>query len=101
MLDAAQEIQAFMTNRSREDLDTDAMFVRALERSIEIIGEAASRVTQETQQATPQIPWSPMIGMRNILIHGYFKVEMDTLWRTASESIPTLITQLEMLLASD
>lgn len=101
MLDAAHEVIAFATNKSRSNLDTDPLLVRALERSIEIIGEAASRVTSETQQAAPQIPWPAVVGMRNILIHGYFKVEKDTLWRTASENIPELASQLEAILSAE
>ncbi len=69
MLDAAELTQRFIAGRARGDLDGDDMLLFALVRAIEVIGEAASRVTPETRAAWPQIPLAAMSGMRNRLIH--------------------------------
>lgn len=71
MLDAAREALTFAQGRSRSDLDKDRMLVLALVKSIEIIGEAASKVSLETCSAVPGLPWSSIVGMRNRLIHTY------------------------------
>ena len=95
MLDAARKAQAFAAGRSREDLDSDEMFAFALTRALEIIGEAAARVSQETRADLPQIPWRSIIGMRNKLIHDYIAVDYDILWATVETELDTLISYLE------
>jgi uncharacterized protein with HEPN domain len=67
----------------------------ALVRLIEIIGEAATRVSKETRAACPIIPWDDVIGMRNKLIHGYDSVDLDILWDTVTDDLPPLIEELE------
>ena len=69
MLDAAREAVSFMHGRTRDDLDLDRQLVLALVKSIEIVGEAASRITESSRQELPQIPWDQIIGMRNRLVH--------------------------------
>jgi len=90
MIDAADTIAAFVTGRARPDLDTDRMFLFALIRAIEIMGEAAARLSPETRAAEPTVPWALMIGMRNRVIHAYFDIDADILWRTVTEEIPKL-----------
>ena len=63
--------------------------------TIEIIGEAAARVSDETRKVMPQIPWPSIVGMRNRLIHAYFDVDLDILRQTVSEDLPALLEQLE------
>jgi uncharacterized protein with HEPN domain len=101
MIDAAETTQAFIAGRQRADLDSDQMLLFALVRAVEIIGEAASRVTPETRAATPAVPWAAIVGMRNRLIHAYFDIDRDILWRTVTEEIPPLITLLAALLPAD
>lgn len=74
MLDAAQEATRFSKNRTKDDLDTDRMLTLSVVKCIEIIGEAAGRVSPETRRTTPNIPWPDIIGMRNRLIHVYYDV---------------------------
>ena len=100
MLDAARDAISFAQGQSRESLDTNRMLTFALIRAIEIIGEAASRVTDATRAAYPQLPWPQIVGMRNRLIHAYFDVDLDRVWKTTSEEIPSLLTQLEGILSS-
>jgi len=98
MADAAQEAIEFATGRIRADLDIDRMLVRALTKDIEIIGEAAARVTLETRWAFPSIPWPSIITMRNRLIHGYFDIDLDLVWSTVAEDIPPLLAEIKNLL---
>ena len=77
MLDAAEQAQSFMQGRNREDLDDDSMLLLAVVKAIEIIGEAAAKVTRERQVATPQIPWPQIISMRNRLTNAYFDIDTE------------------------
>lgn len=72
MLDAAREAVAFAAGRKRADLDHDRMLVLALVKDIEIIGEAAYQISQQTREQFPNIPWEDIIGMRHRLVHAYF-----------------------------
>lgn len=98
MLDAASEAVSFAQNRTRSDLDTDRMLMLALVRCLEIIGEAASCITKERRDELPQIPWPQMIGMRNRIIHAYFDIRLDVVWRTVAEDLPLLIAELEKII---
>ncbi|MDE0096098.1 MAG: DUF86 domain-containing protein [Gammaproteobacteria bacterium] len=97
MLGAAREAVSFMHGRTRDDLDLDRQLVLALGKSIEIVGEAASRVTASSRQDLPQIPWDQIIGMRNRLVHAYFDINLDILWTTAQEDLSKLIDLLESI----
>lgn len=70
-------------------------------KSIEIIGEAATKITKECQKDLSQIPWPNIIGMRNRLIHAYFDVNLEILWKTVTEDLPGLIDELEKILPSN
>lgn len=97
MLDAAREAISFSQGRTRSDLNSDRMLALALVKSIEIIGEAAARVTRTCQAAQPEIPWPNIIGMRNRLIHGYFDIDLDRVWDTVTDDLPPLIAALERI----
>lgn len=98
MLDAARDAQRFTTGRTRQTLQAERMFALALVKAIEIIGEAASKVSPETRALLPQIPWKDIIGMRNKTIHDYRSINYSIVWETATNGIPALITELEKLL---
>jgi uncharacterized protein with HEPN domain len=97
MIDAADAIGGFMAGRTRADLDSDRMLLFAVVRAIEIIGEAAARVTNETRQACSDIPWNAIVSMRNRLIHGYFNIDVAIVWKTATDEIPALLKKLRTL----
>ena len=99
-LDAAREAASFVQARSRDDLETDRMLNLSLVRLLEIIGEAARGISQESQDTYPEIAWKKMAGMRDRLIHGYYDVDMDVVWETVTKDLPPLISQLEEVLAS-
>lgn len=95
MLDAAREAVAFAEGRCRRDLDEDRMLANAVVRSIEVVGEAASGIREETRNLFSEIPWADIVGMRNRLIHAYFDVDMNRVWDTINDDLPPLITQIE------
>lgn len=98
MLDHAVEIVKFARDRNRSDLDRDRLLNLALVRLLEIIGEAATRVSIETRSQHPNIPWAQIAGMRNRLIHGYESVDLDVVWQIVRADLPRLITELERVL---
>jgi len=66
------------------------MLLFALVLAVEVLGEAASRVSMETRADAPGVPWSKITAMRNRLVHAYFDIDLDILWRTAAEEVPAL-----------
>jgi uncharacterized protein with HEPN domain len=100
MLEAAETAADFLRGRTRAELDSDRMLLFAVLRAIEVLGEAASRVSEETRGQTDNIPWTAVVGMRNRLIHGYMDVDTEIVWRTATDEIPALAGRLRVLLAS-
>lgn len=101
MLDAALAIQAFVQGRRYEDYLADRMLRGAVERHIEIIGEAARRVSEATTEAHPDIPWRAIVGQRNVLAHEYAEVLHETVWRTATRRVPELIVALRAILPDE
>lgn len=97
MLDHAREAVAMSAGRSRGDLERDRSLNLCLVRLVEVAGEAAGRVSQETCCANPAIPWPSIVGMRNRLIHGYDEVDFDILWDVVTQDLPELISCLERL----
>ena len=100
MLDHARKAVNAVRGRCRADLDTDDVLAAALERFIEVIGEAASKVTPETSERNASIPWREIVGMRHRLVHGYASVDHNVIWDVASIDLPELIGELERLLRS-
>jgi uncharacterized protein with HEPN domain len=101
MLEAARNALEFADGRRREDLDEDMMLTLALTRLVEIIGEAASRITQQTRDQHASFPWRDMITMRNRLIHAYHDISLDILWQTVVEDLPLLTGLIEQILSTE
>jgi uncharacterized protein with HEPN domain len=99
MIDSAEKALRFVENRSREDLENDELLTFALTRAIEILGEAASRIAPETRTSLAQVPWDAIIGMRNRLVHAYFNINLNIVWKTATEELPKLLPLLRAALA--
>jgi len=100
MLIFAREAMAFVHGRKRLDLDQDRGFLRSLERVLELVGEAARRISLVTREAHPAIPWKDIIGMRNIIAHEYGKVDLDEIWKATQQDVPRLVATLEEVVAS-
>ncbi len=101
IVDALNAAMRFVDGRKRSDLDTDEMLLFALVRAIEIVGEAASKVTAETRAAMPDLPWASIVGMRNRLVHAYFDINRDILWTTVTEAVPALAERLKVSLKEE
>ena len=98
MIDAAGRAERFLNGRECADLDSDDMLLFALVRCVEIIGEAAAKVSEETRLATPAIPWRDIVAMRNRLIHAYFDIDTEVLWQTMRQDVPPLVRSLKTVL---
>ena len=101
MLDHAREAISLVQGKSRSDLDRDRVLNLALVRLLEIVGEAAGRVPKEEHALYPQVPWPQIIGLRNRLIHGYDAVDNDILWQIIVRDLPSLVADLEAILAQE
>lgn len=101
MIEAVREALRFAGGHGRGDLDTDRMLLRALVKDIEIVGEAASKVSDTTRAVHPQIPWTVIIATRNRLIHAYFDINLDVLWETVEVDLPALEKALAKVLDSE
>ena len=73
------------------------MLSMAITRCIEIIGEAAARISPETKARRPEIPWTSIVGARNWLIHAYFDINLDRVWDTITVDLPKLVTELKKI----
>src|SRR5262245_57188627 len=102
MLDAAMKAVRLAAGRAREDLDDDNdSLADALIHLVAVIGEAASRVSPPTCSELEEIRWGDIRGMRNRLIHDYFDINLDILWATVQDNLPTLVQQLASALSKD
>ena len=99
MLEAVTMAIKMSDGRSRIDLSDDPMLAMALTRCLEILGEAASRLSADLRLRLPGIPYAQMVSMRNRLIHAYFDVDLDIVWSTVTEDLPALLPVLDSALA--
>jgi uncharacterized protein with HEPN domain len=98
MRDAANAALRFVTGRTRGDLESDQMLQFALIRALEVIGEAADKLSVSIQTSYPSVPWGEIIGMRHRLIHGYFDVDLDIVWNVATVKLASLVEWLDSVL---
>jgi uncharacterized protein with HEPN domain len=98
MLEAIERIEA-QAARGRSFLASEELAQAAVIRWIEIIGEAARGVTDELREAHPEVPWRRMVAMRNVLIHGYFDIDVDLVWSVAQNDLPRLEAQIRAILS--
>ena len=99
MLDNAEEARSIIGGRRYETFMKDRLRVLALERALEVVGEAARNVTAARKESLAEIPWKQIDGQRNVLAHQYGKIDHFQVFRTASEDIPRLIAVLKRILA--
>jgi uncharacterized protein with HEPN domain len=95
MLKAAREAQGYLGEMSREEFMADGRTQRAIELLIVIIGEAAGKVSEAARSTLPELPWRNIVGMRNRLVHHYFKADLVLVWQVASVHLPVLIAAIE------
>ena len=95
MLDAATEALEFLADLTHSDLADDRKLVLALVKEIEIIGEAAYQMADESLAEIPDIPWPTLINMRHRLVHAYHDINLHAVWSTVHEDLPPLIAALK------
>ncbi|HVX84667.1 MAG TPA: HepT-like ribonuclease domain-containing protein [Phycisphaerae bacterium] len=98
MLNAARGVVRFTAGKTLQDYIADDLLQSAVERRLEIIGEAANGVTGEFKKAHPEIAWSGIIKQRHVLAHAYGRIQHAKIWAIATQRIPALINLLELLL---
>lgn len=98
MLDAAQAAIRVLGDHTVAQLESTESLALAVPHAVEIVGEAAGRVTRPFCEAHPEIPWSEVTGMRHRIVHDYFAVDYHRLWDTVHNDLPPLIDQLERIL---
>jgi uncharacterized protein with HEPN domain len=99
MLEAIARIRRYVGRTRRAGFLRNALLQDAVIRNIEIVGEAAGRVSAEFAARTPAIPWREIVGMRHRLIHGYLQVNLDTVWEVVERDLPALERDLRALAA--
>ena len=95
MLRYAQLVQTLVKDLDFDRFESDTTTRLAVERAIEIIGEAARKVSREFQQQHPEVPWQPIVAQRHILAHEYGEVQADRIWRVVTIHMPELIRLLK------
>ena len=98
MLDAAQAAIRVLGDHTADELENAEVLSLAVPHAVEIVGEAASRVSRPFCEAHPEIAWSAVTGMRHRIVHDYFAVDYQRLWDTVHNDLPLLIAQLERIL---
>ena len=98
---ACSRVMDYVQAAGRSDLDHDDRLLSACCYQVALIGEAVKRVSRATRSKHPEVPWKDIAGMRDRLIHGYDSVDLDELWKTATEDVPALLEQVKTILATD
>ncbi len=98
MLNAVRHVVRFAENKTYEQLIDDLQFRLAVERLIEIIGEAARGVSPNFKLAHPEIQWKGIVAQRHVLAHEYDRIKHERIWEIVTVHVPTLIQQLEPLI---
>ena len=97
MLDTARKALGLMKGKTKEDFDHDESLFLALVHLIQIIGEAARRVSKDFCEAHPDIPWKAIVGMRHKVVHDYMDVDADVVWDTVSQELEPMVRKLEKI----
>ena len=99
ILEAAKLAVSYVGEKSKENFLKDIQCQDAVVRRFEIIGEASRRISDDTRDAHPELPWGEMIAMRNVMIHEYDDVDFTVVWETVKNNLSSLIESLERILS--
>jgi uncharacterized protein with HEPN domain len=95
MLEAARTVQRFTEEVTWEAFSSDEVLQTAVLYLVQTIGEAAANITEETRLAYPAVPWRSMVGMRNLLVHRYWEIDLRRVWSVVTDHLPALIQALQ------
>ena len=98
MIDCMNKIQEYIGDLSYEEFSNKNIVIDAVVRNLEVIGEAAKNVPVDVREKHAQIPWRQMAGLRNILIHEYFGIDLNIVWTIATKDIPKAKKQIKELI---
>jgi uncharacterized protein with HEPN domain len=98
IIEASNRISDYVGDFSKDEFEGDQKTIDAVVRNIEIIGEAVSTIPPEIRRKYPEIPWTKIVGVRNIVIHRYFGVDTGTLWMIIKEQIPRFKEQISVII---
>jgi len=97
ILEAIEKIEQY-TDRGRQAFDTDEMFQVWVVYHLQILGEAANKLSPEIRTQYPVVPWTQIVGMRNVLVHDYFGIDLDVVWSVLERDLPQLKPQIAAIL---
>ena len=97
ILEAIEKIERYVS-RGKQSFENDEMFQVWMVHHLQVIGEAANRISSETQNRFREAPWGRMIGMRHVLVHGYFEIDLGIVWSVIEKDIPLLKEHIQSML---
>jgi len=100
-VEAAEAIGRFLSGINREAFLQDELRQSAVIQKLGVIGEAAGKISSELRQRYPEVDWPKIVGMRNLLVHGYFSVKLGIVWMTATQAVPDLREKIARVLARE
>ncbi|HEY8665443.1 MAG TPA: DUF86 domain-containing protein [Tepidisphaeraceae bacterium] len=101
MLDSARLAMQYLQHVSFDEFKQAILIRDAVIRRLEVISEAAGKVSIDMRQRLPQLPFAEIVGMRNLITHAYWGIDLEIVWKTATEDLPALIAAIAPLLVSD
>jgi uncharacterized protein with HEPN domain len=101
IIEAADAIARFIAGINRDMFLKDELRQSAVIQKLEVIGEAAGKISRELRDKYPDVDWPKIVGMRNILIHSYFLVKLNIIWQTAAQAVPDLRSKVAQILAQE
>jgi uncharacterized protein with HEPN domain len=99
ILESIKDIESFIKGHNFESFSSDKKTINAVTRSIEVIGEASKKIPTQIKEGYPAIPWKKMAGMRDKLIHEYFGIDLEILWKVSIEELPPLESHFKQILS--
>ena len=98
ILEAAGAAREFVTGMGKDELNKDRRTRDAVVRNLEIIGEAVKKLPPQTKRSHPEVEWKKIAGLRDILVHDYFGIDMDIVWDVVQNKLPALTEQVRSIL---